>query len=553
EDESVVAVPVDVVAMSLSNGGTTPSQRGHSQRTGYNNLQLPGNAEGSTYFSQASSAYSNPFEYFDEEAYLRDDRIHPGQDAYGKTKFNQKASDTIAINREIPDTRIPMCKQKVYDVPRLPATSVIITFHNEARSTLLRTITSVLNRSPAHLIHEIILVDDASPNPEDGSKLTAIHKVKVLRNEKREGLMRSRVRGADAATAPVLTFLDSHCECNQGWLEPLIQLVKDNRTNVVSPVIDVINMDDFRYVAASAELRGGFDWNLVFKWEYLKSHDQREFHKDPTRVIRTPMIAGGLFVMDRQYFIELGKYDVQMDVWGGENLEISFRVWQCGGTLLIVPCSRVGHVFRKQHPYSFPGGSGAVFAKNTRRAAEVWMDDYKNFYYAKVPLAKAVPFGNIEDRLDIRRRLQCKPFKWYLKNVYPELKVPHSLALHAGSLQQGHRCIDTMGRPAFHVAQVFQCHGTGGNQEWSLTDAGLIQHDEICLSMPSTMYVGAPIVLSPCEEATRWRSNLIKGASASNVESRNRPGFCISASPDSSDLLTAICDPDDYLQKFEFN
>jgi len=349
-------------------------------------------------------------------------------DLFERNFFNQQVSDALDPFRDVPDTRNKLCLHKSYDVSKLKQTSVIITFYNEARSTLLRTITSVLSRSPPKLIKEIIVIDDHSDDELSCYKLEAIPKVYCHRNQKREGLIRSRLIGASLANSSILTFLDSHCECNVGWLEPLLERIARQRTTVVSPIIDVIKTDTFKYTPASANLIGGFDWSLHFKWEY-KYRKASKFDFEAVLPLSSPMIAGGLFAIDKSWFEEIGKYDTSLDIWGGENFEISFKVWMCGGKLEIVPCSRVGHVFRRKHPYSFPQGNGRTYSKNTKRVAEVWMDDYKDEYYRARPSARqhSLSIGDrlsLEKRKLLRKKLQCNSFEWYLDHVYPQLLVP---------------------------------------------------------------------------------------------------------------------------------
>lgn len=66
----------------------------------------------------------------------------------------------------------------------------------------------------------------------------------------------------------VLIFLDSHVEVNIGWIEPLLSRIKEKSSNVVMPIIDIINPDTFSY-SPSPLVRGGFNWGLHFKWDSL--------------------------------------------------------------------------------------------------------------------------------------------------------------------------------------------------------------------------------------------------------------------------------------------
>ena len=281
-------------------------------------------------------------------------------------------SDSLDLNRPVPANRVSTCDAVEYDLDALPQTTVVFVFCNEALSTLLRSIHSVLNRSPPQLLKEIVLIDDHSDLtrvPDLGAPLEEYirllpKKVRLYRQPARLGLVKARLRGVTEATAETFTVLDSHIETQKGWLEPLMQQIADSPHSVVMPMIDSTDSATF------SPKKGGIGCTLGFLWTLIEhsmpiQKQEVDRRRSPIESIHSPTMAGGLFSARKDYFLHLGGYDEKWGFWGTENVEFSFRIWQCGGLLECMPCSRVYHVFRHGgSAYDTPTGH---VAKNNGR------------------------------------------------------------------------------------------------------------------------------------------------------------------------------------------
>uniref|UniRef100_A0A0N5A2G5 Glyco_trans_2-like domain-containing protein n=1 Tax=Parastrongyloides trichosuri TaxID=131310 RepID=A0A0N5A2G5_PARTI len=340
--------------------------------------------------------------------------------------FNIYVSDKIGPKRDIKKQAHELCNKLEYKIT-LKA-SIVLVYHNEALSVLIRMLNGIFNKTSNKLFKEIILYDDYSDKElvienylKEYGKIEGwnMDKIKFYKSEEREGLIRAKVLASRKATGDVLVFLDSHCEPNDRWLEPLLDEIQKNNNIIALPIVDLINPNKFDYSKAMFA-KSGFDWSLYFRWEYI-SWDY--FKKEENNIIPvdSPGMPGGLLAIHKDFFIKMGEYDMGMLIWGAENIEMSIKAWMCGGGVKVVPCSRVGHLFRHRRPYKSLPGLADSNLLNSLRTVKVWFDEYEEQFYLLRPKARQMDAGNITDRIELRKKLNCKPFKWYLENIYPKL------------------------------------------------------------------------------------------------------------------------------------
>lgn len=179
------------------------------------------------------------------------------------------------------------------------------------------------------------------------------------------------------------------------------------------------------------------------------------------------------------------------------------------------------------------------------RLAKVWMDEFAEYYLQNIGKDRYLQdYGDISERIALRQSLNCKPFKWYIDNVYPELFHPGK-AVGSGSISNAasNKCLDSPARENLQTVLAYPCHDGGGNQVFYLTKEGEIKRDEFCLD-----YAGAKLTVYYChgqQGNQEWDYNLVNGLIKHVVS-----GKCMAAGKFIVEM--AECDPAKPEQQWKF-
>jgi GT2 family glycosyltransferase len=211
---------------------------------------------------------------------------------------------------------------------------VVVPSHREG-DNLRRTVHSLLATLPPD--GEIVVVDDAS---DDGSidflEQDSYGGVRLVRPTVRLGAPAARNHGAAVSRGRVIVFCDAHVQVPLGWFDPLAAALARPETGAAGPVISMLGQPQSKGY--------GFTWSdaaLNIRWL-----------GGPAGLPRpVPMLCGCFLAMRRDVFEAAGGWDGGVLVWGGEDQELSLRLWSLGYECVLVPEVEIAHRFRERFPY----------------------------------------------------------------------------------------------------------------------------------------------------------------------------------------------------------
>lgn len=240
---------------------------------------------------------------------------------------------------------------------------------------------------------------------------------------------------------------------------------------------------------------------------------------------------------------------------------MSFKTHLCGDGMFEIPCSRVAHTFRNKNYYKSEKGDDYV-AKNLKRITEVWLDEFKHKVYENSPKRYAnVIAGDLTQPKEVKKLLNCKPFRYYLEYVATEMLQRYPLEdpgyFAAGAIQSKiqaqdgkHYCIDTNQTGTKGLMVLKKCHFNlvhpPEHQNFKLTWHRNIKHSkkDVCLQQNIQLrdchYLGGNQL---------WKFDLRTSQIISPLLNQTK---CLSADINNQVITLAECHPEDNNQKWNW-
>ncbi|CAE8743693.1 unnamed protein product [Polarella glacialis] len=348
----------------------------------------------------------------------------PGAPAFFWSLILASCAADFSAFPEPPDVRPQGCEDQLADPEGKDfkdlTASIIIPFKNERWDHIKATVGSILHYTPNALLNEIMFVSDGT-----SAKATFFNEIRALSPlisfvafpAPGEGLILAKMRAVGAASlkSKVLIFLEPHTIVNRDWIQPLLRRIRQQPRVLAMPALDVIPPENFSQYQAGNPGHWRFEWNLNLI--YTNPAEMESWTADP---MPSPATSGGIFAIRKDWWRKLSFYDPGMKGWGGDHVEATMKVWRCGGRIEVLPCSRIGHMFRDpvDRPYNV---NVKQVIRNYARMAGTWFDEYIEDFYKVKPDAREISMGNITKQLALREHLKCKDMKWYLENVDKEM------------------------------------------------------------------------------------------------------------------------------------
>ena len=185
----------------------------------------------------------------------------------------------------------------------------------------------------------------------------------------------------------------------------------------------------------------------------------------------------------------------------------------------IMPCSRVGHIFRSWSPYNI---QEEEINHNNIRVAQVWLDEFKYLYFDRIGRFgrstedRLGHFGDVSKLQEWRRQKKCRSFRWFLNAI--AVSLPYHRIIGAGEIRNSASglCLDKKDRTdkVGEPIDLIPCHDQGGNQYFILNDRHRLIRDYNCLGVLRTSNdeVDLLVGLVNCgEDASEWKYDVEAG------------------------------------------